>query len=70
MTKSAKRARKKRMSQETPQGKKGPRCGEPIDPTDLSGPETDREEEDDPEILFPARSWELEEVVTPPRRAQ
>ena len=47
MTKSARRARKKRMAQETPQGKKGPRCG-----LDLSGPETDREEEDDPEILF------------------
>ena len=40
------------MTQETLLGKKGPRCGEPIDPLDLSGPEMDREEEDDPEILF------------------
>ena len=70
MTKSARRARKKRMAQETLQGKKDPRCGELIDPIDLSGLETDREEEDDPEILFPARAREPEEVVTPPRRAQ
>ena len=56
MTKSARRARKKRMAQEKLQGKKGPRCGEPIDPIDLSGLETDREEEDDPEILFLARA--------------
>ena len=51
MTKSARRARKKRMAQEALQGKEGPRCGEPMDPLDLSGPETDREEDDDPEIL-------------------
>ena len=70
MTKSARRARKKRMAQEALQGKEGPRCGEPMDPLDLSGPETDREEEDDPEILFPARAREPEELVTPPRRAQ
>ena len=70
MTKSARRARKKRMAQEALQGKEGPRCGEPMDPLDLSGPETDREEEEDPEILFPARAREPEELVTPPRRAQ
>ena len=70
MTKSARRARKKRMAQEALQGKEGPRCGEPMDPLDLSGPETDREEEDDPEILFPARAREPEKLVTPPRRAQ
>ena len=51
------------MAQEALQGKEGPRCGEPMDP------ETDREEEDDPEILFPARAREPEELVTPPRRA-
>ena len=70
MTKSARWSRKKRMAQEALQGKEGPRCGEPMDPLDLSGPETDREEEDDPEILFPARAREPEELVTPPRRAQ
>ena len=58
------------MAQETLQGRKGPRSGEPIDPLDMSGPETDREEEDDPDILFPARAREPEELVTPPRRAQ
>ena len=41
MTKSARRARKKRMAQETLQGKEGPRCGEPMDTLDLSGPETE-----------------------------
>ena len=41
-----------------------------MDLLDLSGLETDREEEDDPEILFPARTREPEELVTPPRRAQ
>ena len=56
------------MAQETLQEKEGPRCGEPIDPLDLSGPETDREGEDDPEIRFLAR--EPEELVTSPRRAQ
>ena len=47
-----------------------PRCGEPMDPLDLSGLEMDREGEDDPEILFLARDREPEELVTPPRRAQ
>ena len=70
MTKSARWARKKRMAQEILQGRKGPRCDEPMDPLDLSGPETDREEEDDPEILFPARAREPEELVTQPSRAQ
>ena len=70
MTKSARRARKERMAQEALQGKEGPRGGKQMDPLDLSGPETDREEEDDPEILFPARAREPEELVTPPRRAQ
>ena len=64
MTKSARRARKKRMAQETLQGRKGPRCDEPMDPLDLLGPETDREEEDDIEIREP------EELVTQPSRAQ
>ena len=65
MTKSARRARKKRMAQETLQGRKGPRCDEPMDPLDLSGPEMDREEEDNPAILFPTR-----ELVTQPSRPQ
>ena len=70
MTKSARRARKKRMAQEAQQKKEVLRPGQPMDPLDLSGPETDREEEDDQEILFPARTREPEELVTPPRSAQ
>ena len=58
------------MAQETLQGKEGPCCGKPMDPLDLSGPESDREGEDDPEILFPAWTREPEGLVTPPRRAQ
>ena len=70
MTNSARRARKKRMAQEALQSKEVPRPGAPMDPLDLSGPETDWEEEDDQEILFSARTQEPEELVTPPRRAQ
>ena len=70
MTNSARWARKKRMAQEALQRKEIPRPGAPMDPLDLSGPETDREEEDDQDILFPARTQEPEELVTPPRRAQ
>ena len=58
------------MAQEALQGKVGPRCGEPMNLLDMSGSEMDREEEDDPEILFPARAREPEELVTPPRRTQ
>ena len=70
MTKSARRARKRGWLKKHYKERRAPRCGEPMDPFDLSGPETDREEEDDPEILFPARTREPEELVTPPRRAQ
>ena len=61
MTNSARRVRQK---------KEVLRPGQPMDPLDLSGPETDREEEDYQEILFPARTREPEELVTPPMRAQ
>ena len=70
MTNSARRARKKRMAQEALQRKEVPRPGEPMNPLDLSGPETYREEEDDQEIIFPSRTQEPEELVTPPRMAQ
>ena len=70
MTHSAKRARRKRMAQEAQQRKEVPRPGHQMDPLNLSGPETDREEKDDHEILFPARVREPEEIVTSPMRAQ
>ena len=42
-----------------------------MDPLNLSGTETDEEEEeDDHEILFPARVRESEEIVISPMRAQ
>ena len=70
MTHSAKRARKKRMAQEAQQRKEVPRPGQQMDPLNLSGPETDQEEEDDHAIVFPARTREPEEIVTSPMRAQ
>ena len=71
MTRSAKRARRKRLAQEAHQRKETPRPGHQMDPLNLSGMETDREEEeDDHEILFPARVRESEEIVISPMKAQ
>ena len=61
MTKSARRAKKKRVAQEALQGKEGTRCGEPMDPLDLSGPETDQKKQ---KPRGPARTREPEELVT------
>ena len=41
-----------------------------MDPMDLSEPGTDREEEDDHEILFPPRVRESMETIPSPARAQ
>ena len=41
-----------------------------MDPMDLSEPGTDREEEDDHEILFPPRVLESMETIPSPARAQ
>ena len=71
MTHSAKRARRKRLAQKAKQRKEIPRPGHQMDPLNLSGTETDKEEEeDDHEILFPARVQESEEIVISPIRAQ
>ena len=71
MTHSAKQARRKRLAQEAQQRKEIPRPGHQMDPLNLSGTETDREEEeDDHEILFPARVRESEEIVISPMKAQ
>ena len=70
MTHSAKRARRKRLAQEAQQRKEIPRPGHQMDLLNLSGPETDKEEEeDDHEILFPARVRESEEIVISPMKA-
>ena len=70
MTHSAKRARRKRLAQEAQQRKEIPRPGHQMDPLNLSKPETVKEEEDDHEILFPARVREPEVIITSPMRAQ
>ena len=71
MTHSAKRGRRKRLAQEAQQGQETPRPGHQMDPLNLSGTEMDREEEeDDHEILFPARVRESEEIVISPMKAQ
>ena len=69
MTHSAKRAKMKRLAQEAQQ-KETPRPVHQIDPMDLSEPGTDREEEDDHEILFPPRVRESGETIPSPTRAQ
>ena len=50
------------------QAREGPRGGKPLAPLDLSGPESDQEGEEDPDILFPVQPREPEGFVTPPRR--
>ena len=60
----------KRLAQEAQQRKEIPRPGHQMDPSNLSEPETDKEEGDDHEILFPARVREPEEIITSPKRAQ
>ena len=47
MTHSAKRARRKRLAQEAQQRKETPHPGHQMNPLNLSGTETDREEEED-----------------------
>ena len=70
MTHSAKRARRKRLAQEAQQRNDIPCPGHQMDPMDLSEPGTGREEEDDHDILFPARVREPEETITSPMRVQ
>ena len=69
MTHSAKQAKRKRLAQEA-QRKEIRRPAHQIDPMDLLEPGTDREEEDDHEILFPPRVRESEETIPSPTRAQ
>ena len=68
MSKSAKRARKKRMAQEALQAKEGPRDGKPLPHLDLSEPASDQESEEDPEILVTVQPRGPKGVLTPPRR--
>ena len=71
MTHSTKRARRRRLAQEAHVRKESPRSGHQMNPLNLSGTETDKEEEeDDHEILFPARVRESEERLVSPMRAK
>ena len=64
---SAKRAKRKRLAQEAQQWETS-RSSHQMDPVDLSEHGTDLEEEDDHEILFPARAWNT--VEPPPSAAR
>ena len=55
MVSSSKRARKRRLSQESLR-RETSHSGHQMDPADLSGPNSDREEEEDHEVLFPPQS--------------
>ena len=68
MTKSARRAIKKRMTEEALQARESQRNGKPLAPLDLSGPDSGEEIEEDQEILFPVRPRTPEESMTAPRR--
>ena len=67
MVHSAKWARRKRLAQEA-QRRETSRSAHQMDPLDLSEPGTDREEEDDHEVLFPPKGRDF--VETPPSPAK
>ena len=67
MVNSAKRAKRKRLAQEA-QRREASRSAHQMDPADISGPETDRDEEDDQEILIAPRTKRAEESPPAPER--
>ena len=69
MVNSAKRAKRKRLSQEA-QRREASRLAHQMDPADLSDPGIDREEEDDHEIKFTSRIQKAKEPLSTPARAQ
>ena len=69
MVNSAKRAKRKRLAQEA-QRREASRSAHQMDPADLSGQETDRDEEDDQEIMFDPRTKRAEESPPAPERVQ
>ena len=69
MVNSAKRAKRKRLAQET-QRREASQPIHQMDPGDLSDPGTDREEEDDHEIMFTSRIQKVEEPLSMPATAQ
>ena len=69
MVHSAKRARRRKLAQET-QRREGSRSAHQMDPADLSRPVTDEDEEEDQEILFVPRSERAEESPPGPTTVQ
>ena len=69
MVSSGKRARKRRLAQESLR-RETSHSGHQMDPADLSGPDSDREEEEDHEVLSPPKVQDI--VITPssPGRVQ
>ena len=69
MMNSAKQAKRNRLDQEA-QRREASQPAHQMDPTDLSDPGTDREEEDDHEIKFTSQIQKAEEPLSTPARAQ
>ena len=62
MVSSSKRARKRRLAQESLR-RETSHSGHQMDPADLSEPDSDREEEEDHKVLFPPKVQDI--VITP-----
>ena len=58
MVSSSKRARRRRLAQKSLQ-RETSHSDRQMDPADLSGPDSDREEGEDHEILFPPRAQDI-----------
>ena len=69
MVNSNKRARRRRLAQEALR-RETSHSGHQMDPTDLSGPDSDWEEEEDHEVLFPSKVQDIVITRSSPGRVQ
>ena len=69
MVSSSKRARRRRLAQESLQ-KETSHSEHQMDPANLSGPDSDREEEEDHEVLFPPRKQDIVIIPSSPGKVQ
>ena len=69
MVSSSKRARRRRLAQESLQNETS-HSEHQMDPANLSGPDSDREEEEDHEVLFPPRKQEIVIIPSSPKKVQ
>ena len=69
MVSSSKRARRRRLAQESLQ-KETSHSEHQMDPADLSEPDSDREEEEDHEVLFPPRKQDIVIIPSSPGKVQ